>query len=134
MERSKRRGGKMFTTKMAKKLHRGEKGFTLIELPVVLAILAVLVGLVLPNLFGVTGEMDAIMIQGQHEKMREAVLLYHNDTGTWPTEWSAVGLNVTAQHQLWLADNVTGWAGPYINRPILHENRWGDSGECLRAY
>ena len=107
----------MFITKIAKRLHRGETGFTLIELLVVMAILAILVGLVLPNLFGVTDDADAIQIQGQHEKMREAVYLYHSDTGEWPNEY-------VGTHNLW-SHNISGWDGPYIERPILQKNRWG---------
>ncbi len=90
-----------------------------------MAILAILVGLVVPNFFGVTDESEAIQIQGQHEKMREAVYLYHSDTSRWPNEWSGAPLTTTAQHQLWLADGVSGWDGPYIDRPILQKNRWG---------
>ena len=115
----------MFITKIAKRLHRGEKGFTLIELLVVLAILAVIVGLVVPNFFGIMDGADAVQIQGQHEKMREAVFLYHEDTGEWPTEWSDSDLG-TIYHQLW--DNIvgaSGWDGPYLDRPILQDNRWG---------
>ncbi|MCL0087835.1 type II secretion system GspH family protein [Dehalococcoidia bacterium] len=121
-----KKGGKMKRLiDKARKIHRNQKGFTLIELLVVMAILALLVGLIVPNFFGVTDNADAIMIQGQHEKMREAVYLYHLDTGQWPTEWSGAPLDNTALHQLWHADNVGGWDGPYIERPILQENRWG---------
>ncbi|MCL0060353.1 hypothetical protein M1N88_00475 [Dehalococcoidia bacterium] len=91
--------------------------------------------LVLPNLFGVTDDADAIMIQGQHEKMREAVYLYHLDTGEWPTEWSegdlSSGSSDRGDHQLWGSrndgdtDDVGGWDGPYVDRPILQENKWG---------
>ncbi|MBT9163577.1 MAG: Fimbrial protein [Chloroflexi bacterium] len=109
----------------AKKLHRNQKGFTLIELLVVMAILAILVGLVVPHFFGITDNAEAIQIMGQHEKMREAVYLYYTDTGEWPTEWSGVGLGTPAKRQLWLADNVSGWRGPYLDRPILQKNRWG---------
>ncbi|MCL0049306.1 hypothetical protein M1N13_03330, partial [Dehalococcoidia bacterium] len=45
--------------------------------------------------------------------------------GEWPTEWSPASLGGNL-HQLW--NNVigaTGWDGPYIDRPILQDNRWG---------
>ena len=115
----------MFITKIAKRLHRGEKGFTLIELLVVMGILVILVGMIAPNLFGVAHEGEVAMIMGQRDELRDAVLRYHTHTGVWPTEWSGVAVNVTAMRELWLSGNVTGWAGPYIDRPILHENRWG---------
>ena len=115
----------MFITKIAKRLHRGEKGFTLIELLVVLAILAVIVGLVVPNFFGIMDGADAVQIQGQHEKMREAVFLYHEDTGEWPTEYSRYDFTYPWKHQLWLDNGVANWDGPYIDRPILQDNRWG---------
>ncbi|MCL0064388.1 prepilin-type N-terminal cleavage/methylation domain-containing protein [Dehalococcoidia bacterium] len=107
----------------ARKIHRNQKGFTLIELLVVMAILAILVGLVLPNFFDITDEAVATQIMGQHEKMREAVFLYYLDTGEWPTEWS--GNDSPAASQLSVCNDVVGWDGPYLERPILQENRWG---------
>ncbi|MCL0095933.1 prepilin-type N-terminal cleavage/methylation domain-containing protein [Dehalococcoidia bacterium] len=107
----------------ARKIHRNQKGFTLIELLVVMAILAILVGLIVPNFFDITDEADATQIMGQHEKMQQAVFLYYTDTGQWPTEWS--GDDSPAASQLWHADGVAGWDGPYLERPILQENRWG---------
>ncbi|MBT9160498.1 MAG: Type II secretion system protein G [Dehalococcoidia bacterium] len=108
--------------KRARKIHRSEKGFTLIELLVVMAILAVLVGLVVPNFFGMAYEAEATMIAGQHEKLREAVFMYYIDTGQFPTEWSAY---VAATRQLSVAGGIPGWRGPYIERPIGELNRWG---------
>ncbi len=115
----------------ARKIRRDQKGFTLIELLVVMAILAILVGLVLPNFFGMTYEAEATMIAGQHEKLREAVFLYYIDTGQFPTEWSGAPLGQHHLHQLWRNRNdadtgtVPGWDGPYIERVIEAENRWG---------
>jgi hypothetical protein len=43
-----------------------------------------------PNLFDVIDGGEAIQIMGQHEKMREAVFLYYQDTSTWPTEWAGL--------------------------------------------
>ncbi|MCL0093799.1 type II secretion system GspH family protein [Dehalococcoidia bacterium] len=107
----------------ARKIHRNQKGFTLIELLVVMAILAILVGLIVPNFFDITDEADATQIMGQHEKMQQAVFLYYTDTGQWPTEWS--GNDSPAASELSVCNDVVGWDGPYLERPILPENRWG---------
>jgi general secretion pathway protein G len=115
----------MFIAKIANRVHRGESGFTLIEMLVVMAILAILVGLVVPHFFGIIEDADVAYIMAQHHQMRTAVFLYHRDTGRWPTEWSGAPVDEVARRQLWHAANVSGWRGPYIDRPILQRNRWG---------
>ena len=122
---------KSLISKYARGLHYGEKGFTLLEVMVVLAILAILVGLVVPNFFKITEDAPAVMIQGQREKAMEAVYLYHEDCDEWPTEWSGALLATEGDHQLWNNEDdagtgtVTGWDGPYIDRPIFQKDKWG---------
>ena len=120
--------------KRLKKAGKGEKGFTLIELMAVLVILGLIVGLVVPNFAIITKKADSTFIAGQHEKMREAVYKYYHDVSAWPTEWGGVNLSEEKNHQLWTNKDDAGnalsaWAGPYIDRPILQDNRWnGDWG------
>ena len=102
---------------------------------VVMAILAVIVGLVVPNVTAITKKANATSIAGQHEKMREAVYQYYHDVNEWPTEWSGSDLSTEKYHQLWTNKDdgdtgmVGGWSGPYIDRPLLQDERWnGDWG------
>lgn len=131
--------------KRLKKAGKGEKGFTLIELMAVLVILGLIVGLVVPNFTIITKKADSTFIAGQHEKMREAVYKYYHDVNDWPTEWTqytaAADYDGTVSntsedenddtHQLWCSANdddsgtLASWAGPYIDRPLLQDDRWG---------
>jgi general secretion pathway protein G len=119
--------------------HRGQGGFTLMELMVVLAILAFLVGLVLPNFFKITEDAPAIIIQGQREKMMEAVYMYHQDCDQWPTELSGAALTTEGDHQLWNNEDdlgtgtVDGWDGPYVDRPIFQQDKWGGEWGVLET-
>ncbi|GEM_PF-2790469 len=104
-----------------KKLIRGQKGFTLLEIIVVLAVLAVIVGLVLPNFSSTIGKSKTVMLQGQVEKAKEACFSFYYDTGGCPQEYS----DDPAIRQL--SQNLpaaAGWQSPYLERPFL-SNDWG---------
>ena len=62
-------------------LHRGEKGVTLIELLIVLAILGILVAVLVPNVskFMGRGECEAYCLE--KSTLQEAALAYITDTG-----------------------------------------------------
>jgi type IV pilus assembly protein PilA len=67
-----------------KKIHRGEKGFTLIELLIVIAILAIIAAVVIPNIasFMTSGQLAAA--NSELEQVKTATLGYFGDNGIWP--------------------------------------------------
>jgi type IV pilus assembly protein PilA len=71
---------------MFKFLHRGEKGFTLIELLIVVAILAIIAAVIIPNIsrFMITGQLSAA--NSEVENVKTAALGYFGEYGYWPTD------------------------------------------------
>ncbi len=63
----------------------GRKGFTLIELMVVIIILGVLAGLVLPRFMGRTEEAKRTKAKLQIENLESALKLYKLDNGSFPS-------------------------------------------------
>jgi len=63
----------------------GRKGFTLIELMVVIIILGVLAGLVLPRFMGRTEEAKRTKARLQIENLESALKLYKLDNGNYPS-------------------------------------------------
>jgi general secretion pathway protein G len=61
------------------------RGFTLIEIMVVIVILGILAGLVLPRFMGRTEEAKKIKAKMQIENLEAALKLYKLDNGMYPT-------------------------------------------------
>jgi len=64
---------------------RGEHGFTLIELMVVLVILGILAGLIVPRIMGRPEEARRSKARIQIESLETALKLYKLDNGNYPT-------------------------------------------------
>ena len=64
---------------------RLERGFTLIEIMVVIVILGILAGLVLPRFMGRTEEAKKVKAKLQIENLEGALKLYKLDNGAYPT-------------------------------------------------
>jgi len=100
---------------MQNRLHK-KRGFTLLELLVVMVIIGLLVGYVAPMYFKQVGKSEVKTARAQIESFGKALDQYRLDTGHYPTtEQGLAALNVKP------ADEAK-WDGPYLKkgcRPTL---------------
>ena len=98
------------------KVHRrGQSGFTLVELLLVLVILALIAGMVLPGIIGKAESAKAKAASSQISRISMSVESFYLDTGNTPSS-----LEELVNHP----SGVTGWNGPYIKTSLL-KDPWG---------
>ena len=91
------------------------RGFTLVELLLVLVILALIGGLVLPNIIGKAEGAKVKAAGSQISRLAMAVESFYLDTGTTPDSLDDL-VNE--------AGDVDGWNGPYV-KPSSLKDPWG---------
>jgi prepilin-type N-terminal cleavage/methylation domain-containing protein len=84
-------------------MQRGEKGFTIMELLIVIAIMGIIAAVVIPNVysFRIAGELAAA--REELENVKTAALAYHADNNAWPSDSDDISD--------FLAGNITGTYG-----------------------
>jgi general secretion pathway protein G len=98
---------------------QAERGFTLVEILVVITIIALIMGLVGPRVLNYLGEAKTKTAKIQIESLSSALDLYFLDTGQYPS--SSEGLNALVQP----SGSRASWNGPYLKGQMVPSDPWG---------
>lgn len=99
-----------------------ERGFTLIELMVVIVILGILAGLIIPRIMGRPEEARRMKARVQMESIETALKLYKLDSGSYPTTEQGLQALVEAPAVGELAKN---WRkGGYLEKGKVPKDPW----------
>src|SRR4051794_13674039 len=98
---------------------QGERGFTLVEILVVITIIGLMMGLVGPRVLNYLTESKTKAAKIQIESFSAALDLFFIDAGRYPT--SSEGLTALLSRP----GSATGWSGPYLRSNALPNDPWG---------
>lgn len=95
-----------------------ERGFTLLELLVVMVIIGLLAGYVAPKYFSQVGKSEVKVAQAQIDSLEKALDQYRLDTGHYPATEQGLAALMTRPA------NEPKWQGPYLKK-IAPPDPWG---------
>jgi general secretion pathway protein G len=104
---------------LRRQARRDERGFTLVEILVVITIIGLIMALVGPRVIGYLGEAKVKAARIQIESFNSALDLYYLDAGRYPS--SSEGLTALAQRP----GGSNTWNGPYLKGGQVPNDPWG---------
>lgn len=109
-----------------------ERGFTLIEVIVAIAVITLLAGTVIPMVSGVTRQGQAGKILSVVDTLKKACSRYRADTGLTAREYSGANYADAANSRLSMQQTTAGWAGPYLDHPLAFSD--SPVGQAVHVY
>jgi general secretion pathway protein G len=94
------------------------RGFTLLELLVVMVIIGLLAGFVAPRYFAQVGKSQVKVAKAQVDALDKALDQFRLDVGRYPTTEEGLQALVTAP------SNEPAWSGPYLKKGVPADP-WG---------
>lgn len=104
----------------SRSFHRSARGFTLLELLVVILIIGLLTGIVAPRFLGQIGRSETTAARAQLDAFDKALQAYRVDTGRFPS--TAQGLRALVTQP----SDEPRWRGPYM-RDDIPVDPWGSA-------
>lgn len=101
------------------KPQKGDEGFTLVELLVVLAIIGLIAAIAAPQVLKYLGSARVDSAKAQMRNLESAVELFYIDLGRYPT--TQEGLQILVERPA----NLSGWNGPYMKQAAALADPWG---------
>lgn len=104
---------------------RYHRGFTLLEILVVLVILGLLASLVGPQVFKQLSSSKTKTAALQIEELSAALDLYRLEVGSYPS--TSEGLQALIERP----SSGSNWNGPYLKKKVIRDDPWGNAYEYI---
>jgi len=103
---------------MSRLVNRKHRGFTLIEMLIVIVVIAILALIVIPRLLGAGRKAKEATLRGDLHQIRNAIQQFEADCGDYPLQIDQLQTQPTGgDGGTGVALDVTGWQGPYLRTP-----------------
>jgi general secretion pathway protein G len=108
----------IFRRRAREDARQGERGFTLVEMLVVITIIGLIMGLIGPRVLNYLSESKVKAAKIQMQSFSSALDLFNLDTGRYPT--TAEGLTALVSR----TSGIAAWNGPYLKGGNVPNDPW----------
>jgi general secretion pathway protein G len=104
---------------MSKMVRKGSRGFTLIEMLIVIVVIAILALIVIPRLLGAGRKAKEATLKGDLHSLRNAIQQFEADLGDYPATLAQLVATTkpTGNGGSGISLDSNGYQGPYLRTP-----------------